>query len=177
MALQTRFRRELVDPSVFLAEGAVVRGDVTIEEGSSVWFNAVIRGDTTEIRIGPRCNIQEGCVLHADPGFACTLGAGVTVGHSAIVHGATVGANVVIGMRAVVMNGARIGEDSLVGAGAVVTEGTEIPPGSLVLGLPARVVRSLSADEIDGNRRNADHYVAAAEECLADAKGDEIDEA
>ena len=176
MALRNRFRPELVHPSVYLAPGAVVRGDVTIEEGSSVWFNAVIRGDTTEIRIGPRCNIQDGCVLHADPGFPCTLDAGVTLGHGAIVHGATVGANVVIGMRAVVMNGARIGENSLVGVGAVVTEGTDIPPGSLVLGLPAKVVRTLSDDEIDHNRQTADHYVAAASDYRVDATGADVDE-
>jgi carbonic anhydrase/acetyltransferase-like protein (isoleucine patch superfamily) len=158
----TRFCAEQVAADVFLAAGAQVVGDVTIGEESSVWFNAVIRGDCEAIRIGRGTNVQDNCVLHADPGFPCVLGDGVTVGHAAVVHGAKVGDNVVIGMKAVVMNGAEIGRDSLVGVGAVVTEKTVIPPGSLVIGLPGRVLRSLTAEEIDRNRHSAAHYVAAA---------------
>lgn len=173
MQLQTQHRPEQIHPSVFLAAGVVVLGDVTIGEDSSVWFNAVIRGDTTPIRIGKNCNIQDGCVLHADPGFPCMLGDGVTLGHTAIVHGAQVGDNVVIGMRSVVMNGASIGANSIIGVGAVVTAGTHIPAGSLVLGLPAKVRRPLSEAEIAGNRSTADHYVHAARH-YRDAKPHEV---
>jgi carbonic anhydrase/acetyltransferase-like protein (isoleucine patch superfamily) len=166
MAPEMCFRPELVHPSVFIASGVVVIGDVTIEEEASIWFNAVLRGDTTTIRVGKRSNIQDGCILHADPGFPCTLGVGVTLGHAAIVHGATIGDNVVIGMRSVVMNGAHVGENSIIGVGAVVTAGTKIPPGSLVLGLPAKVRRALTPAEIEGNRATADHYVRAAKQYL-----------
>jgi carbonic anhydrase/acetyltransferase-like protein (isoleucine patch superfamily) len=159
---RTKFSAEQVAAGVFLAAGAQIVGDVTIGEESSVWFNAVIRGDCEAIRIGRGTNVQDNCVLHADPGFPCRLGDGVTVGHAAVVHGAKVGDNVVIGMHAVVMNGAEIGRDSLVAVGAVVTEGTVVPPGSLVMGLPAKVVRSLTADEIERNRLSAAHYVASA---------------
>ncbi|HEX3871795.1 MAG TPA: gamma carbonic anhydrase family protein [Pirellulales bacterium] len=137
-------------------------GDVAIAEDSSVWFNAVVRADTEAVRIGRGTNVQDNCVLHADPGFPCTVGNGVTIGHSAIVHGATVGDNVTIGMSAVVMNGAQIGRDSIVAAGAVVTEGTVVPAGSLVLGLPAKVKRPLEPHEIEHNRLAAMHYVAMA---------------
>jgi carbonic anhydrase/acetyltransferase-like protein (isoleucine patch superfamily) len=156
------FRPELVHESVYLAPGAVVVGDVTIGEESSVWFNAVLRGDVAPIRIGRRTNIQDCSVLHADEGFPCTLGDGVTVGHGAVVHGATIGDHVMIGMRAVVMNGARIGENSLVAVGAVVVEGMEVPPGSLVMGLPGRVKRSLAPEDIARIGYAASHYVANA---------------
>src|SRR5258708_2677926 len=130
------FRSELVHASVFIAPGARVMGDVTLEEDASVWFNAVLRGDTETVRVGRRTNVQDLCMLHADPGFPCIVGEGVTVGHGAIVHGARIGDNVVVGMHSVVMNGATIGADSIVAVGAVVTEGTEVPPGSLVMGVP-----------------------------------------
>jgi carbonic anhydrase/acetyltransferase-like protein (isoleucine patch superfamily) len=163
----TSFRPELIHPSVFLARGAVVLGDVTIGEQSSVWFNAVVRGDTEAICIGRRTNIQDGCILHADPGFPCTVGDEVTVGHGAIVHGATVGNRILIGMRAVVMNGAEVGDESVVGVGAVVTEGTKIPPGSLVLGMPGKVVRPVTPEDLARIRHAAEHYVAAAKQFSA----------
>ena len=156
------FQKDLIHPSVFLAEGVVIRGDVTIGEHSSVWFNSVLRGDCEAIRIGRRTNVQDGCVLHADPGFPCVLGDNVTLGHGAIVHGAEVADDVMIGMRAVVMNGAKIGTGSIVGVGAVVTEGTVVPPGSLVVGLPAKVKRELTEDEVTYIRRAAEHYVEQA---------------
>lgn len=158
----TGFRREQIAADVFIAAGTQIVGDVTIGSDSSVWFNAVIRGDSEAIRIGRRTNIQDNCVLHADPGFPCVVGDGVTVGHTAVVHGAIVGDNVVIGMHAVVMNGAQIGRDSLVAVGAIVTEGTVVPPSSLVMGLPGKVVRALTAEEIARNRLSAEHYVANA---------------
>lgn len=163
-ARQTQFRPELVHPTAFIAAGAVVIGDVTLAENSSIWFNAVVRGDTTAVVVGLGTNVQDLCVLHADPGFPCILGTGVTVGHSAIVHGAVVEDNVVIGMRAVVMNGAKIGANSIVGAGAVVTAGTQIPAGSLVLGFPAKVRRPLTPAEISRNKETAQHYIDAARE-------------
>ena len=133
------FHPELLDPTVFVAEGARLIGDVTIGAESSVWFNAVLRGDREAIRIGRQTNVQDLCMLHADPGIPCTLGDRVSVGHAAIVHGATVEDDVLIGMRAVVMNRARIGAGSIIGVGAVVTEDTEIPPGSVVIGVPGKV--------------------------------------
>ena len=158
----TRFRPELIAGSVFIAPGAVVLGDVTIGPESSVWFQAVIRGDTEMIRIGQQTNIQDACVLHADPGFPCLLGDRVTVGHAAIVHGAVVDDDVMIGMRAVVMNGARIGSGSIVAAGAVVTEGMQALPGSVVMGLPGKVVRMATETDHLRIRHAAEHYVAAA---------------
>lgn len=164
VAMQTRFRSELLDPSVFVAAGARIVGDVTIGAESSVWFNAVIRGDVEAIRIGRRTNIQDNCVLHADEGFPCVLGDDVTVGHAAIVHGAEVGDGVLIGMHAVVMNGAKIGAESIIGVGAVVTEGMVIPPRSLVKGLPGKVTRELLERELARNRHAAEHYVQLAKQ-------------
>jgi carbonic anhydrase/acetyltransferase-like protein (isoleucine patch superfamily) len=162
MSQRPEFRAEQVQRSVFIAPGAVVLGDVTIGEQSSIWFNAVLRGDVAAIRIGARTNIQDGAVLHADEGLPCVLGDGVTVGHGAIVHGCTVADNVLIGMGSVVMNGVTVGRDSIVGVGAVVTEGTKIPPRSLVLGLPAKVVREVNERDFAGIAHAAEHYVQNA---------------
>jgi len=160
----TRFRPELIDPSVFIAAGVQIIGDVTIGRESSVWFNAVIRGDCEAIRIGQRTNVQDNCVLHADEGYPCVLGDDVTIGHGAIVHGAEVGNGVLVGMKAVIMNGVKIGEHSIIAVGAVVTEGVVIPPRSLVKGLPGKVVRELLDRELGRNRHAAEHYVALARE-------------
>lgn len=160
----TQFRPELVAPSAFIAPGVTVLGDVTIGEESSIWFGAVVRGDCEAIRIGRRTNIQDLCVLHADPGFPCTLGDGVTVGHGAIVHGATVEDEVLIGMKAAVMNGAKVGRGSIVAVGAIVTEGTEIPPGSVVMGQPAKIKRPAEERDLNSIRHAAEHYVQAAKE-------------
>ncbi len=163
------FRPDQVAATAFIAPGAAVVGDVTLGENASVWFAAVLRGDTEPIRVGARTNIQDGSVLHADPGFPCTLGEGVTVGHRAIVHGAVIEDNVLIGMGAIVLNGAHIGRDSIIAAGAVVTQGAEIPPGSLVMGMPAKVKRPLKPEEIEANRLAAQHYVENAARFRADA--------
>jgi carbonic anhydrase/acetyltransferase-like protein (isoleucine patch superfamily) len=133
-----------------------------LEQDASVWFTAVLRGDTAAIRIGRGSNVQDGAVLHADPGTPCLIGAGVTVGHRAIVHGATIGDNVVVGMGSIVLNRAQVGENSIIAAGAVVTEDAVIPPGSLVMGMPAKVRRPLADEEIARNRWAAEHYVANA---------------
>ena len=131
----------------FLAPGAVVVGDVTLGRGTSVWYACVLRGDSASITVGEDVNIQDGCILHADPDFPTTVGDRVSLGHGAIVHGATVEDDVLIGMRATVLNGARIGSGSLVAAGAVVRPGTVVPPGSLVAGVPAQVRRPVSDEE------------------------------
>jgi len=162
-----QFHNELVDPSAFLAPGCVVLGKVTIGAEASIWYHAVIRGDTEVIRIGRQTNVQDLCMLHADLGFPCTLGDRVTVGHSAIVHGATVEDDVLIGMRAVVMNGAIIGAGSIIGVGAIVTEGVHIPPGSVVLGAPGKVKRQTLDRDLRYIRHAAEHYVAASRQYLA----------
>lgn len=158
----TTHRPEQLHPTVFVAPHAVVVGDVTLAEQCGVWFHATLRGDVEPIRIGPRTNIQEGAVLHVDPGFPVTVGAGVTIGHRAIVHGATIHDNVIIGMGSTVLNGAIIGANSIVGANALVTEGKEFPPGSLILGSPAKVLRSLTEEEIERIREGAETYVQRA---------------
>ena len=162
MTIHTKRRFEQIDESVFIAPDAVVVGDVTIGPASSVWFKAVIRGDTESIAIGRETNVQDHCVIHADPGLPCTIGDGVTLGHAAIVHGATVRDHVMIGIRATVLNGAIIGSGSIIAAGAVVTEGAEIPPDSLVMGLPGKVVRQVDEQQRQRIRHAAQHYVNAA---------------
>lgn len=162
-----RFRPDLVHPSAFIAPGAVVLGNVTLEARASIWFAAVVRGDTEAIHIGEETNVQDGCILHADPGYPCTLGKRVTLGHGAIIHGATIEDDVLIGMRAVVMNGARIGRGSIVAVGAIVTEGTQVPPGSVVMGHPAKVKRPAEDRDFARIEHAAKHYVAAAKTYLA----------
>jgi carbonic anhydrase/acetyltransferase-like protein (isoleucine patch superfamily) len=159
----TRFRANQCHSTVFIAPGAVVLGDVTIGEHSSVWFNAVIRGDTEAIVIGRETNIQDGCILHADAGFPCTLGDRVTLGHGAIVHGATIEDDVMIGMRAVVMNGAKIGRGSIVAVGAIVLEDMDVPAGSVVMGTPAVVKRAVTERDTARIQHAAQHYVEAAQ--------------
>lgn len=161
-----QFHPELVEHPAFLAPNATVVGQVEVCRETSIWYGAIVRGDTERIRIGCRSNIQDLCVIHADPGYPCLIGEGVTVGHGAIVHGATVEDEVMIGMRAVVMNGARIGSRSIVGVGSVVTEGKEIPPESLVLGTPARIVRACTDSDFERIRRTAEHYVEAMNAAL-----------
>lgn len=148
--------------NVFIAQGAVIRGSVTISHESSVWFNAVIRAESGSITIGKRTNIQDNCVLHIDPGKTLTLGNEVTVGHGAILHGCTIYDNTLIGMGAIVLNDAVIGKNCIVGAGSLVTQGTIIPDGSLVVGSPAKVKRTLSTEEIADIKKNAAFYVQEA---------------
>src|SRR5262245_9530361 len=151
---------------VYLARGAVVLGDVTLGDYSSVWYNAVVRGDINYIRIGHHTNIQDNAVLHLADEFPCLLGNYVTVGHSAIVHACKVGDEVLVGMGAVILDGAVIGKQSIIGAKALVTQGARIPPGSLVLGAPAKIVRALTRKERAGLRYWADKYVVNAAYCL-----------
>ncbi len=146
--------------SYWIAPDAHVIGRVRLAIDVGIWFGAVLRGDNEPIEIGERSNVQEGAMLHADPGFPLTVGADVTVGHHAILHGCTVGAGSLIGMGATVLNGARIGAGCLVGANALVTEGKVFPDGSLIVGSPAKVIRELDAEAIEGLRKSALGYVA-----------------
>ena len=155
-------KRPRVSPEAFVAEGAALVGDVTIGEGSSIWFGAVLRGDIAPVAVGRFTSIQDNSVVHVARNVATTIGDYVTVGHSAIVHAATVEDDCLIGMHSTILDGAVIGRGSIVGAGAVVTEGMQVPPGSLVVGVPAKVVRQLSADQIDGLHQHAIRYAALA---------------
>jgi carbonic anhydrase/acetyltransferase-like protein (isoleucine patch superfamily) len=155
-------RRPEIDATAWVAPGSTIIGSVRLAPRASVWYASVLRGDTEDISIGAGSNIQDGCVVHADPGFPTAVGSGVSVGHRAVLHGCTIGDDVLIGMGAVVLNGARIGSGSLVAAGAVVLEGMVVPPGSLVAGLPGRVRRELSEEERADIVRNADGYAARA---------------
>lgn len=151
--------RPEIHDEVYVAESAEVIGRVTLKRGASVWYQAVLRGDTDHLEVGEESNIQDGAVLHTDPGLRLKVGRGVTVGHQAMLHGCTVGDGSLIGIQAVVLNGAVIGNNCLVAAGAVVKEGASFPDNSLIVGAPARVVRELSAEAIEGLRRNAAGYV------------------
>ncbi|QIV87734.1 gamma carbonic anhydrase family protein [Glutamicibacter mishrai] len=157
----------LLGEDVFVAPTAVLSGDVVLADRASAFYGVSVRGDSAPIRVGEGTNLQDNVVLHADAGFPCTLGAGVSVGHSAVVHGATVGDGCLVGMSATIMNGAVIGEQSLVAAGALVLEGTQVPPRSLVAGVPAKVRRELSDEEVAGLKTNADHYLELSAKHLA----------
>ncbi|GAB3683186.1 gamma carbonic anhydrase family protein [Salinisphaera aquimarina] len=151
----------------FVADNATVLGQVTLAVDSSIWFNAVLRGDNDEIVIGRGSNIQDGSVLHTDPGYQLTVGEGVTVGHQAMLHGCSIGDNSLIGMKAIVLNGAKIGRNCLIGAGALIAEGKTIPDNSMVIGVPGRVKRELSAQEIEGLQGASARYVANYKRFLA----------
>jgi carbonic anhydrase/acetyltransferase-like protein (isoleucine patch superfamily) len=151
---------------VYITRGAVVLGAVTLGDYSSVWYNAVIRGDINRIVIGRRTNIQDNAVLHVADDFPCQIGDRVTVGHSAVIHACTVGDEVLVGMGAVILDGAVIGSQSIIGAKALVTQGARIPAGSLVLGAPAKVVRQLTRKERAGLKAWAEKYVLNAAYCL-----------
>ena len=152
------FGKPQIDDQAFVAPTAVVVGAVTMGPHSSIWYGAVARADADVIEIGEGSNVQDGCTLHSDPGFPLVVGRGVTIGHRVVLHGARVDDDVLIGMGSVVMNGAHIGSGSIVAAGAVVTQGTEVPPRSVVAGIPARVVRPATDDDLAHIRGNAASY-------------------
>jgi carbonic anhydrase/acetyltransferase-like protein (isoleucine patch superfamily) len=165
MSLSERLSRYLdtpptIHPTAFVAPGADVVGDVTLAEESSVWFQAVLRGDINRIVIGPRSNVQDGAVVHLADDYGAFVGELVTVGHKAVLHACTIADEVLVGMGAIILDGAEVGARSIIGAGALVTGGTKIPAGSLVLGSPAKVVRSLSLDDQAGIKVWAEKYVA-----------------
>ncbi|WP_417724981.1 gamma carbonic anhydrase family protein [Salipiger sp.] len=148
--------------SAWIAPGAHVLGKVVLEEDSSVWFGCTLRGDNEEIRVGAGSNLQENVVCHTDMGYPLVIGAGCTIGHKVMLHGCTIGENSLIGMGATILNGAKIGRNCLIGAGALITEGKEIPDGSLVMGVPGKVVRQLDEAAIAGLRKSAAGYQANA---------------
>ena len=148
-----------VAASAWVADSAEVMGNVQLAEDASIWFGAVLRGDCESITIGEGSNIQDASVLHADLGQPLVVGRHVTVGHQVMLHGCTIGDKSLIGIGAVVLNGAKIGRNCLVGAGALITEGKEFPDGSMIIGSPAKAVRQLTPEQIEGLRRSAQHYV------------------
>jgi carbonic anhydrase/acetyltransferase-like protein (isoleucine patch superfamily) len=153
---------DVIHETTFIAPGAVVSGDVTIGANSSVWYNAVLRGDMEPVTVGESTNIQDLAVVHVDEDFPCSIGSRVGVGHGAIIHGCTIEDDSLIGMGAILMNGVHVGTGSLIGAGAVLTEGIVIPPGSLVVGVPARVVRRVDDELMARIRDNSKHYAVMA---------------
>lgn len=148
-----------VHPTAWVADSAQVIGKVVLEEGASVWFGAVLRGDNETLTVGKGSNVQDGTIVHSDLGFPCTLGENVTIGHQVVLHGCEIGDGTLVGIQSVILNGAKIGRHCLVGAGSLVTEGKEFPDGSLIMGRPAKVVRELPPEQLDGLRRAALHYV------------------
>lgn len=160
--MQLQISKVKIADSAFVAPGAVVLGNVTVKEDASIWYHATVRGDRERISIGQGSNIQDNCVVHTDERFPVTIGENVTIGHSAIIHGCTIGNNSLIGMGAILMNGSIIGQNCIIGAGALVLEGTEIPDNSVALGNPAKVVRCITEEEIAANLHNAAVYVEEA---------------
>lgn len=161
---------ELQGDGHFVAENASVIGRVRLMDKASVWFNAVIRGDNELIQVGPETNIQDGSVLHTDPGMPLTLGRGVTVGHKVMLHGCEIGDYSLIGINAVVLNGAKIGKHCLIGANALIPEGMEVPDGSLVVGSPAKIKRELTDNQKKMLEMSAQHYVQNAQRYLGNLK-------
>ena len=151
-----------VAPDAWVAESATVVGRVELGAGANIWYGAVLRGDNEWITVGDRSNVQDGSVLHTDMGSPLTLGADVTIGHQVMLHGCTIGDNTLIGIQSVIMNGARIGRNCIVGAGSLVTEGKQFPDNSLIVGSPARNIRTLTDEQVEGLRMSAAHYVANA---------------
>lgn len=156
--------------TAWVADSAQVIGKVVLGEDSSIWFGAVLRGDNETLSIGRRSNVQDGSVIHADPGFPLTLGDDVTVGHLVMLHGCSIGEGSLVGIKSVILNGAKIGRHCLVGAGSLVTEGKEFPDNSLIMGSPARVVRTLTPEQIAGLQQAAKHYVDKARRYRAGLK-------
>lgn len=159
---------ENIKDSIVICPGAQVIGDVELGEDVSIWHGAVLRGDTDSITIGNNSNVQDNCVVHCTKGFPVNIGDNVSVGHGAVVHGCTLEDNVLIGMNATVLNGAKIGKNSIVGAGAVVSEGKEFPEGSLILGVPAKLIKEVSEEQIQMIQKNADNYVKLSKQYKED---------
>ncbi|TAN09493.1 MAG: gamma carbonic anhydrase family protein [Burkholderiaceae bacterium] len=159
-----------VDPGAWIADSAEVIGSVSLARDASVWFGSVLRGDNERLSIGEGSNVQDLCVFHTDMGSPLAIGRRVTIGHKVMLHGCTVGDESLIGIGAIILNGARIGTHCLVGAGALVTEGKTFPDGSLIVGAPARVARSLTPEQIEGLRHSAQHYIDNARRFRAGLK-------
>ena len=160
----------MIDPSAYVTDSATLIGKVTVGARASVWFGVTARGDNEMITIGENSNVQEGTVMHTDMGYPLTLGSNVTVGHQAMLHGCTVGDGSLIGIQAVILNGARIGKGCLVGAGALVTEGKDFPDHTLIIGAPAKAVRTLTPEEIAKLQDSAAHYAARGQRYKTELK-------
>ncbi len=152
-------RKPRINDTCFIAGSADIIGDVVVGEGTSIWYNSVLRGDLAGIIIGKGSNVQECSVIHVDEGQGVTIGDGVTIGHGAIIHGCNIGNNCLIGMGSIILNGAEIGDNSIIGAGALVTSGKKIPPNSLVLGSPGKVIREITSEELSATIKNGQTYV------------------
>ncbi len=166
MIQNTHSKNPQIERALFIAESAVITGDVTIKEKSSVWHNAVIRGDIAPIRIGKGTNIQDNCVLHISTDIPLNIGDYITVGHTVILHSCTIKDFCIIGMGAIILDDAVIGENSIVGAGALVTKGKIFPSRSLILGSPAKLIRKLSDEEVQGIKDNAERYIQHSAEMI-----------
>ncbi len=147
----------------YVAPGAIITGDVVFAAGVNIWYQAVLRGDLSRITLGPRVNLQDGCIVHTDHDCPMDIGEGVVVGHRAVLHGRRIGRDSLIGMGAMLLSGCEIGEECLIAAGAVVTEGRRIPPRSVVMGLPGKIVREITAEEIQQTHANCAHYLELAQ--------------
>jgi carbonic anhydrase/acetyltransferase-like protein (isoleucine patch superfamily) len=159
-----------IDPSAYVAETANVIGQVTLAANATVWFGVTLRGDNERITIGENSNVQDGAMMHTDMGYPLTLGKNVSIGHQAMLHGCTVGDGSLIGIQAVILNGAKIGKGCLVGAGALITEGKEFPDHTLIVGMPAKAIRTLTQDDLDRLQANADGYAQRGKRYRADLK-------
>lgn len=148
-----------IDASVFVAKGAVVLGDVTIEKNCSIWYNATVRSTENYIKIGEGSNVQDNAVIHVSPDYPTTIGSYVTIGHGAIIHGCTIDDNTLIGMGAIILNGAKIGKNCIIAAGSLIPQNKIIPDNSLVMGSPGKIVRQVTEDEILKNTKNAEEYI------------------
>lgn len=153
-----------ISEKAFVAKNATVIGDVTVEDDANIWFGAAVRGDMDSIYIGKGSNVQDNAVVHVDKGFPVRIGENVTIGHGAIVHGCTVGDNVLVGMGAIILNGAKIGDNCIIGAGATVTQNKEIPANSLLVGCPAKVIREVDGQGAESTRQNALRYIEEGKE-------------
>ena len=148
-----------IDPSTFVAKGAVILGDVTIEKNCSIWYNSTIRGTECYVKIGEGTNVQDNAVIHVDYDLPTILGSYVTIGHGAILHGCVIDDNSLIGMGAIILNGAKIGKNCIIAAGSLIPQNKEIPDNSLVMGSPGKIIRQVTEDEIKKNRKNAENYI------------------
>jgi carbonic anhydrase/acetyltransferase-like protein (isoleucine patch superfamily) len=170
MVIKFTDRSPIIDKNAFVAQNSTIIGNCVIEENASIWFNTVIRADVNQIRIGKNVNIQDGSVLHCDHDYATTIEDNVTIGHRAIIHGCTISSNCIIGMGSVILDGAVVGSNCIVGANSLITSGKQIPEGSLVMGSPAKVIRPLTPEEIEGIKVSVAGYVTLSKEYIQDNK-------